>query len=94
MLTLAATNRANGQSLELVIGDAVLAQFMERLRGELLKTQRDMTRKEYAEHKGVHIDTVKEWLRLGLPKHQQRRRSKVFIPVAAADQWLAGKGVA
>lgn len=91
MLTLPATNRATGQPLDLVIGDATIAQFLEQLRGELLRTAPPMSRKQYATHKGVSVDTIKRWLRKGLPREQRSRRARVWIPVQAADQWLSGK---
>jgi hypothetical protein len=94
MLTLAATNRATGQPLELAIEEPALAAFLERLRAELLDTSRPMSRKQFARHVGKSLDFVKRRLREGMPRIQRRRRGPVLIPVGPAMQWLAGKEAA
>ncbi len=94
MLTLAATNRATGQAVELAIEEPALATFLERLRAELLDTSRPMSRKQFARHVGKSLDFVKRRLREGMPRIQRRRRGPVLIPVGPAMQWLAGKEAA
>ncbi|WP_239717683.1 helix-turn-helix domain-containing protein [Paenibacillus sp. 19GGS1-52] len=47
-----------------------------------------MNLKQFAEGRGVSINTVRRWVRIGMPRIKITSQGKVLIDVGKAEKWL------